>query len=495
MDISKLFEYITYPTNSVCRYLIDKKEKKLPIRILENSIRQQFDFLYRLPEQSYYYKNDRDFNLFAESTPFVIGNNRQKYINILSKYSKFLIDENSLTNQTLFDNILLLSQLYISTNKAKQGIELVDDFRLITQKILSKDNENAFLLGYFKIYLKQLILTELLEKKSEQAFKDCAKIYDDIKNKLPKYFNNPDLDFKSFYSQQLDMERKLYSQENLKCLEKFSDESPKYFNFLNQNYKNVEEVANYFMYNNQNKILIVHAFVDTIYESNDYSEKYYLTMDCSDGQGSSRITITSNKHMFDDACLILKSSTNKNKKITIVVSLDKNGKISLLDLEMDWLSYNEMNFSSKSFYHCDELGTLSSNEVYKSLESCLSKLSNSNLILYHQGLILCFKEIGFEKAYQLLKNNSELLNNLAWAIANSNLSRNQEYKIASQMAERASYIVFDTDHNILDTYAFTLLKVGQKEKSKEVLNKAIEIARRNNEIETVQKYENKLKAY
>ena len=63
------------------------------------------------------------------------------------------------------------------------------------------------------------------------------------------------------------------------------------------------------------------------------------------------------------------------------------------------------------------------------------------------------------------------------------------------MAERASYIVFDTDHNILDTYSFTLLKIGQKDKSKSILNKAIEIARNINDIDSMRKYEEKLKAY
>ena len=493
LDVSKLYEYITYPTNDICRYLLSKKEKELPIQILENSISQQFEFISQLHEHSDYYKSDRNFHLLEKSSPLIVGDNRLKYIEILTNYSDFLIDENSLSDQSIFDNILLLAQLYISNNKPKQGIELIDNFRLITQKNISKEGTNAFQLAYFKFYLKQLMMSELTKNNSDQSYYKCSKIYEDIKFKLPNYFTISNMNFKSYYEQQLEKEKKLYSQENLLFIDKYLKENPKIANIENQNYKSVKEISKYYLYNNKNKTHIVHAFVDSIYEAKDFPKEYYLTMDCTDGFGNERITINANKNMFEEACHILESSTNNNRKVTLVISLDEYGKISLLDIEMGWLNYSEMNFSGKLLYEPNEFANLLSNQKNNSLELCLNNLSGSSY--YDKELIMCFKEIGLEKSYEFLKNNSELLNNLAWAISNSNSSSEQEYRFANQMAERASYIAFDTDHNLLDTYAFTLLKIGQKDKSKEMLNKAINIAKARGEYEATKKYQDKLKNY
>jgi len=495
IDIWNLYNHITYPTNEVCRYLISRKENKLAIQILENSISQQFEFLERLPGYSYYHKSNRDFNLIKKSNPFIVGDNSFKYYKLISNYHNYLIEENSTTSKSIFDNILLLGELYLQNNQPYLGIKLIDDFRLISQKINSKKEGNAFLLAYFKFYIKQLFLLDLSQKKSEKEFKKCSNIYDSIKSMLPNYFLNSDLDFKSYYTQQLQIEKNLYTKENIEILNKYLIDNLKNIDFSNKNYATVEEVDNYYDYNNQNKTLMLHAYADSIYESKDYSKDFYTTIDCTDGFTNNIITINVNKHFFEDACLMLESSLNKNKKITILLSLNENGKINLLDLEIGWLNYNEINFSSKILYTPDDFGTLFSNDLNKSLQSCLGNLSNSNNELYNQGIVLCFKEIGLEKSFQLLKNNSFLLNNLSWAIANSNLSSNQDLIIAAKMAERASYIVFDTDHNILDTYSFTLLKIGQKDKSKSILNKAIETARNINDIDSIRKYEEKLKAY
>jgi hypothetical protein len=87
-----------------------------------------------------------------------------------------------------------------------------------------------------------------------------------------------------------------------------------------------------------------------------------------------------------------------------------------------------------------------------------------------------------------------MLNNISWIICNNSNNTNELLK-ALKMAERAAYISFETDHSIIDTYAFALLKNGQKEKSKLMIKKAIELAKLNNDLDGVKKYENKLSTY
>jgi hypothetical protein len=87
-----------------------------------------------------------------------------------------------------------------------------------------------------------------------------------------------------------------------------------------------------------------------------------------------------------------------------------------------------------------------------------------------------------------------MLNNISWIVCNNSKSSN-ELLTALKMAERAVYISFETDHNVIDTYAFALLKNGQKEKSFLMIKKAIELAKLNNDLDDVRKYENRLNTY
>ena len=499
IQISKLYDHITYPTNDICRYLLSKNNLSLSIQILENSINQQFDFVDSLgksSESSGYYNVNRNFQLFKKTDRKFIGDNRLKYFDLINKHSYYLIDENSTFEKSLFDNILLLSQLYIKNNQSEIGIELIDNFRLITEKLFFVSKKNIFQMAYFEFYINQLLLSEFTQKISESNFDKISKIYNSLKEKSPNYFQNKELDFKSFYSYFKNIESKKYSNENFLALKQITEKKRNIVEFFNHNCKTVEEVKNYYNYNNQNKIMMVHCYIDSVYDSEDYNKEFYLTFNCVDAIGNNYITINANRNIFEKECKYIDSLRNTDDfKITLLISLDENGEIYLLDIEFNYLNYNSLTFSGKSMYDLSELGELKPSQMTINLENCLNKLSTTDVKQYYQGLNLCFKQIGYNKSFRLIVNNSFLLNNLAWSISNSLNPSKEDLEIAVDMAKRASFIVFDTDHNILDTYALSLLKVGNKEKSKEILNKAIQIAKNNNEPEAVQKYLNKLKTY
>jgi 16S rRNA C1402 (ribose-2'-O) methylase RsmI len=109
-------------------------------------------------------------------------------------------------------------------------------------------------------------------------------------------------------------------------------------------------------------------------------------------------------------------------------------------------------------------------------------------------LLDCLSLKSLDEIIEIYNSNLEMLNNVSWLICNNSNNTNDLMK-ALKMAERAAYISFETNHNIIDTYAFALLKNGQKEKSQLMIKKAIELAKLNNDLDGVKKYENKLSSY
>jgi hypothetical protein len=109
-------------------------------------------------------------------------------------------------------------------------------------------------------------------------------------------------------------------------------------------------------------------------------------------------------------------------------------------------------------------------------------------------LLDCLSIKDLDEINETYNSNIEMLNNVSWVICNNSDNTNDLIK-ALKMAERAVYISFETNHNIIDTYAFALLKNNQKEKSKLMIKKAIELAKLNNDLDSVKKYENKLSTY
>ncbi|MCK5566007.1 MAG: tetratricopeptide repeat protein [Planctomycetes bacterium] len=82
----------------------------------------------------------------------------------------------------------------------------------------------------------------------------------------------------------------------------------------------------------------------------------------------------------------------------------------------------------------------------------------------------------FEKILEIQPANSSVLNNLAYLLADND----QQLEKAVEYAERA-YKASPNDGNNLDTYAFTLIKIGEYEKSIESLRTAIQIFERNSQ--------------
>jgi tetratricopeptide (TPR) repeat protein len=82
----------------------------------------------------------------------------------------------------------------------------------------------------------------------------------------------------------------------------------------------------------------------------------------------------------------------------------------------------------------------------------------------------------FEGILEKQPNNSSVLNNLAYLLADND----QQLEKAVEYADKARK-ASPNDGNTLDTYAFTLIKVGKYEKSIESLRTAIQIFERNSQ--------------
>jgi thiol-disulfide isomerase/thioredoxin len=82
------------------------------------------------------------------------------------------------------------------------------------------------------------------------------------------------------------------------------------------------------------------------------------------------------------------------------------------------------------------------------------------------------------------KDDAVMLNQLAWSIIDPEAkSVNPNYDAALIMAKRAVEVSKGQDGAILDTYALTLFKTGDKAKAIEMQTKAVELARKDKETE------------
>jgi thiol-disulfide isomerase/thioredoxin len=89
----------------------------------------------------------------------------------------------------------------------------------------------------------------------------------------------------------------------------------------------------------------------------------------------------------------------------------------------------------------------------------------------------------FEKAFQLArklsdadKDDSEMQNNLAWAIASMDDSDKPDLKLAGVIAKRAADASKNSDPNIIDTLARVVFRNGDKAKAVELQKKAVDLA-------------------
>jgi tetratricopeptide (TPR) repeat protein len=82
----------------------------------------------------------------------------------------------------------------------------------------------------------------------------------------------------------------------------------------------------------------------------------------------------------------------------------------------------------------------------------------------------------FEKILEFQPNNANVLNNLAYLLADNN----EQLEKAVEYAKRA-YEAMPNDGNNLDTYAYTLCKTGEYAKAEELLQMTIQIFERNSQ--------------
>ena len=256
---------------------------------------------------------------------------------------------------------------------------------------------------------------------------------------------------------------------------------------------------------NNKKILLHLSYnsLNTIY-SNSYSDQYYFSIEAV---GSNKelqnfapanaitMNLYFNKRIFENQYDLIKNM-KKGDLFSVIATLDTKGNYTLT-ADVKWFKTSFINFNESNFTYIKDYtikdGVLELNNAGEKKNLCISNSIDSKN--YSVKMLLdCFALKSLEEIIELYNSDMWMLNNISWLICNNSNNTNELLE-ALKMAERAAYISFDTNHNIIDTYAFALLKNGQKEKSKLMLKKAIELAKLNNDLDGIKKYENKLSTY
>ena len=238
--------------------------------------------------------------------------------------------------------------------------------------------------------------------------------------------------------------------------------------------------------------------------SDRYSDQYYISITA---KGSNQelqdfssveaivIDLYFNKRIFESQYDLLKRM-KKGDVFTVIATLDLKEKYTLTAdvkwFETSFISFTESNFAHLKHYNIID-GVLELNNAGERNKLCMSEsIDVKNFSI--KFLLDCFALQSLDEIMEFYKFDMWMLNNISWIVCNNSKNTN-ELLIALKMAERAAYISFETDHNIIDTYAFALLINGQKEKSNLMIKKAIELAKLNNDLDDVRKYEIKLNTY
>lgn len=499
-----LYDAYTPKTNDLAKFLIEKNKKSMAILILENSIEQQINFIDSLiltdeNDNSFddiFKKSKRNFDFFKERiTPIRVGDLKQKYFLILEQgsvrngYSKYLINKKYGPNQLnqFFESIILLSELYLQENKPDLGFSLLNDFRQISKKIISLEESNYFLLSHFNLNVKIMALRELCGLEVGDERKKCSEIYAELKNKFPNYIGYQN-NFDDYYSRCLLSEKELYNSNNINELKRYFLKKSNISMSNNTIYRTVFELINQYSFNAENKMHVVHARL------RDYSfiEEYFINISFEDGFSWSKENLEynkMNKNAIPNLIFELEKIISNDKKVTLFINGNNH---NLFGIEADWLEYSETEFSKHLNYELDDLGDLR-NDKYEEVRGCINNLYNPDT--YNTDLVNCTQEIGLEEVFNLFSMDAMMLNNIAWAYSNLNDVDKRDLEIANQMAKKATAIAFDTNVNLLDTYSYTLFKLGRMNESKMALEKAINILRQKEDFETLQSFEYKLSRY
>jgi TolB-like protein len=255
-----------------------------------------------------------------------------------------------------------------------------------------------------------------------------------------------------------------------------------------------------------NKKILLHLSYNSLntIHSARYNDQYYFSIEAigsnqelQDFSSVDAITIVLyfNKRIFENQYNFIKSM-KKGDIFSVIATLDTKEKYTLT-ANVDWfetffISFNESNIALTKD-HTIKDGVLELNNVGEKNNLCISNSIDSKNYTVKM-LLDCLSLKSLDEIIEIYNSNLEMLNNVSWLICNNSNNTNDLMK-ALKMAERAAYISFETNHNIIDTYAFALLKNGQKEKSQLMIKKAIELAKLNNDLDGVKKYENKLSSY
>ena len=146
-------------------------------------------------------------------------------------------------------------------------------------------------------------------------------------------------------------------------------------------------------------------------------------------------------------------------------------------------------FSKNNISKVFELGALNILDKQNFEQKLYTCLSNSG----EQGYFNCYEKNAIGDVTTFYWYDYLALNNMAWSIAKKDVFDKKELEYAEKIAKRSCEIMFYTDHNSIDTYAYVLKKNNKKEDAKQLFMYAIKIASNKNDFNAVEKYTNRLK--
>lgn len=340
-------------------------------------------------------------------------------------------------------------------------------------------------------------------RRASTDFKECFRLTGQVYYKFLEcglYYDN------KFWSELCPIINSPYGDE-MKKLEQFKESNYylPFYSICNQdttvcNYSDILlDKTKYF--NNQ---VIMNV---TFYEINEFNtskmnDKYYFSIKCKI-KTSKLVDFTSvqgklielyfNRNIFDEEFDKIKNFQEGALLTVIAQPIDNvyNVIFDVVAIEKGFKNFSLIEYPQKPRYELRNRGLIVTSELENDFINCL----NETLINPNLKITKCITAMGgLENFYQYYSDNSILLNNVAWVIAQKSTDK-IELQLALKMIERASFIDFETTHNYLDTYAYVLLKNGRKDESIVKLKNAIELAEKAGDQDALKSYQKKLSEY
>jgi Flp pilus assembly protein TadD len=121
-------------------------------------------------------------------------------------------------------------------------------------------------------------------------------------------------------------------------------------------------------------------------------------------------------------------------------------------------------------------------------------LSRLGILRFKSGSAVSARQL-WQRSLEIQPRQAQILNNLAWVLAEDPVSGPNEWQTALAHAELAVEITRRTEPGYLDTLAVVLERTGKREQAKAVLREAMHVAQQMDDAALVEELKNRLASW